>query len=143
MKQNKPFIVFLTAFIVIILDQASKYIFSSIPSIDIASWFKFTVTYNTGAGFGILQDQNSLLILFTIIIMGIIAYLYPTMDKEDKPLLISVGLIFGGAIGNLADRIIHGFVIDFINLSFWPSFNLADTALTIGAIILIIKYLKK
>jgi len=119
----------ISALIIVVLDQITKY-------------FQINPIKNTGAGFGILQDQTTLLIWFSIIVIGVIFFIYDKLP-ENKFVLVTVGFILGGTIGNLIDRIILGYVVDFIDLGFWPAFNIADSALTIGVIGLIIYYWKK
>jgi len=80
-----------------------------------------------------------ILILITIVIIGIILYYYKDLPKKYLP-IISTSLILGGAIGNLIDRFLFGFVIDFIDFRIWPAFNIADSAVTIGVIGLIIYF---
>lgn len=96
---------------------------------------------NTGTLFGMLQNTNLIFILLTIAIMVVLAYYYTRFLKGSKEEDIAAGMIMGGAIGNLVDRLAYHGVIDFINLKFWPSFNLADSALVIGLGILAFKYL--
>ncbi len=127
-----------TTAIIIILDQITKYFLESgKPSFGIISY-----TQNTGAGFGILPGQTIILgIISAVVAILIIAY-YPQIPKERFPLLCW-GLFLGGVIGNLLDRLVRGYVIDFINVGFWPAFNIADSAITIGALGLLIYYWKK
>ncbi len=130
----------------VLVDQLTKYLIvknlnlhQSIPIIrDI---FHLTYIQNTGAGFGILKGTNSLLIWLTIMILGLILWNY---DKvPDRPLpRAAIALIIAGAIGNLLSRIFFGYVIDFIDFRIWPAFNIADAAITIGAIVLVISLLK-
>jgi len=112
--------IYIIALIVIFLDQITKYIFKNY----------FTYTKNYGAAFGILQNQQIFFIIISIIVIITIILI-----KKD---LISLGFLLGGAIGNLIDRSYYGYVIDFIDLKIWPSFNLADAFSTIGVILLII-----
>ena len=86
-------------------------------------------TTNTGAGFSILQGKQIFLIVFSIIALGVIVYYYKQTPRKWVPF---TAMIFGGALGNLIDRIAYGYVIDFISFSFWPSFNVADIAVTFG-----------
>ena len=80
--------------------------------------------------------------IFLLLIIGIIIYYYDKIPKN-KYAEISAALILGGAVGNLIDRVLRGHVIDFIDLRIWPSFNIADTAISIGAIGLILYLIKK
>ena len=118
--------------IVVILDQISKFIFKNY----------FSYITNTGSLFGLFKGYNIIFIIITIIIIIFIIY-YINKHKLDRIETIFLSLILGGAIGNLIDRIIYGNVIDFINLKIWPAFNIADAAITIGVIGLIVYYLKK
>ena len=89
-----------------------------------------------GAAFGLFKGQQLLFILVSLFVIILIFY---HMKKYES---YALGLILGGTIGNLIDRIFLGYVVDFINLKFWPVFNLADTATTIGLIWLIWIYRK-
>jgi len=94
----------------------------------------FVYRENTGAGFSLLQDHNLLLTAIGIIIISLLVYFFKTFKGHEK---YFASLIIGGAFGNLVDRIFLGYVVDFIYLSFWPTFNIADASITIGAIGLI------
>lgn len=145
MKENERIkLVFLTALIVVIADQLTKYFFMVEKPVELIRNFLYIKSvHNTGMAFGMMQDQNMVLIWLTLVFIGIIVY-YSDEVAETKQLAILAGLITGGAIGNLIDRIFLGFVRDFIAFSFWPAFNVADAALTIGAIgIVILLLLKK
>ena len=93
-------------------------------------------TRNTGVAFSLFQDAGSLLIVFTAIAM---AFLLAFFAREpNRPLVwLPVGLLLGGATGNLIDRVLDGAVTDFVDVSFWPSFNLADVAITLGVVALL------
>lgn len=88
-------------------------------------------TTNTGAAFGILKDQQWLFILVAIAVSIALLYYIPKYKYPE------LGLLLGGALGNLIDRLAYGHVIDFIDLGFWPSFNIADSSNTISIILLI------
>jgi len=119
-------VVLLISFIVVILDQLTKYL----------ARIYLPYTKNYGAAFGILQNYTLFLIVISIIV--IIAILY----YSKKYNFYSLGFVLGGTLGNLIDRIYFGYVTDFIDLGFWPSFNLADTFNTLGVIVLIIYFWK-
>jgi signal peptidase II len=138
-RVGKPGIVFTISFWVVVLDQLTKFlaysnISQSIPII--GGIFHLTLVKNTGAGFGILQGQQWLLVFISIFVVGLILFYY---DKIPKKGLAKawVAMLLGGTIGNLIDRIRLGFVIDFLDFRIWPAFNIADSAITIGAIGLI------
>jgi signal peptidase II len=145
MKKEDIIIMIITCFIVI-LDQLTKFFISrnltlhqSLPLIK--NIFHLTLIHNTGAVFGILKGHNFIfIILSSVIIILIIYYSYKTNDFNEEILLV---LILGGAVGNLIDRLVFGYVIDFIDFRIWPSFNIADSAISLGVILLIIYYLKK
>jgi signal peptidase II len=98
-----------------------------------------TSIQNTGAGFGLLRGQQSLLILISLVVVGVILYHLPVIMKERKTVL-PYALLWGGALGNLIDRVYFGYVVDFLDFRVWPVFNIADSAITIGAVWLIILY---
>ncbi len=102
---------------------------------------EFVYVENTGVAFGLFKDVQWLMIILSVLIICVIIYLIK--DVRDKRLLISAGLILGGAIGNLFDRIMNGAIVDFIKISIWPVFNIADSAITVGAILLVIYFMKK
>ncbi len=128
MKKNLRNFILITISI-IILDQLTKYF---IPA----------TVKNTAAAFGILPGQQGFLIIFSFIFIAGVIYFYPRIPKTKFP-QVMMALILGGAIGNLIDRLLLGFVRDFIDVGFWPAFNIADSAITIGAIGLIIYFWKK
>jgi signal peptidase II len=114
--------------------------FESIPIIK--NIFHITVVFNTGAAFGILKGKTSFLIYLGLVFM--LVFFTALKKEKDKNLIvfISYGLILGGTISNLFDRIFFGYVVDYIDLRIWPVFNLADSAITVGVILLILNYLK-
>lgn len=93
---------------------------------------EFTYVKNTGAGFNILNNQNTLLIWIAIIVLGVIIYYNAYLPK------FAFIMISAGIIGNLIDRIMYGYVIDMINLKFWPVFNISDLLIFLGTIYTII-----
>lgn len=128
------------AVVVFVLDQATKIVVrgSLAPgeSIPADGWFRFTHVTNTGAAFGLFQGQGPLLLLTTVIGVAAIVtyYLYPPV--QTPVLTTSLGLQLGGAIGNLVDRVTLGHVTDFFDFRIWPVFNIADSAIVIGVIVL-------
>ena len=99
--------------------------------------FAISLTTNTGAGFSILKDSNTLLIWIAIIALGAAIYFREHFPKT------GFVLICAGIFSNLLDRIMYGYVIDFINLKFWPIFNAADAFIFIGVIITAVYWWKK
>jgi|ETNmetMinimDraft_2_1059921.scaffolds.fasta_scaffold33756_3 signal peptidase II len=145
MADNKFYIISIISILIVLLDQLSKYlvrVYINNPVTVIKDILDIIYTSNTGAGFSILQGNNITLIIITLIILGGFLYYYRRFP-EDKKVTIPVGLILGGAIGNLIDRIFFGHVIDFIDFKIWPVFNIADSAITVGAFILIVYIIRK
>jgi signal peptidase II len=149
--------------VIITLDLATKFIFSSTmelyQSIVIMSdffnlGFNLTLVHNYGAAFSFLADQSGwqrwfFTIVSTVISLVLIIWLY-RLKKTEKLLAIALALVLGGAIGNLWDRVTMGYVVDFLDVYIrtstgewhWPAFNIADSAISIGAVFLIIDAMK-
>ena len=133
----------ITALVVLAADQLSKLwirSFTGQQPIFQAGIFRIIYTENTGAIFGILPDQ--FLLLTVAAFLGIILLLFFAFYfsrhfqlLENLPGKLTLGLILGGTIGNLIDRLRFGYVTDFIGVGFWPVFNIADSAVTVGAIL--------
>lgn len=96
-----------------------------------------TRTENLGGGFGILQGQNWLFIGAALAVFALIIYFYNTIIY-DRLLVFASAFILGGTVGNMMDRLFFGRVIDYIDLSFWPNFNLSDASLTVGVALFLI-----
>jgi len=135
---------------VIALDQASKiYIDHSFTLYQqkqiIPGFFNLTLAYNPGAAFSLFADgdgwQRWFFTMLAVFVSGVIIFWIKGLSKHEKITAIALSLILGGAIGNVIDRIAYGHVIDFIQFYYtqyyYPSFNIADSAITIGAAILI------
>ncbi len=130
---------------VIILDRVTKIFFSnlldlgeSLPVVDHV--LHMTLVHNTGIAFGFLKDQNIVFILVPVIAIVLLVFNVYYYRQNGHAInsfyVIAFCLILGGALGNLFDRIVYGYVIDFIDLRIWPVFNIADSAITIGAILI-------
>jgi signal peptidase II len=139
-KKREKIIFFLITSSVIFLDQLSKFLVSSGLDLNrsfplIKGIFHLTLVHNYGAAFGILKNQTLFFIVIAIIISGFIVF---KLRSNKKPFLfnLSLCLLLAGAIGNLIDRFFYGYVIDFLDFRVWPVFNIADSAVTIGAVIL-------
>lgn len=131
--------VFIIVSIILSLDQLTKILANnnlllnkSVPLIK--NVFHLTLIYNRGAAFGLLKNQVYLFI-FTSVIAIILIYLN-LKDVENKKYSIALSLILAGALGNLIDRLFFGHVIDFLDFRVWPVFNVADSSITIGVILL-------
>lgn len=108
----------------------------------IDNFYYFTYVENRGAAFGMLQNQRILFIAVTLIIFAIFGYILYKYKIEGKVFFTAIVLIFGGGIGNLIDRIFRGYVVDFLQFSFFPPVcNVADYFITVGAVLLMISVL--
>jgi signal peptidase II len=137
------------AFIIVIFDQVTKwYIIQNLSLHDvyqvIPGCFNLVQVHNPGSAFGLFADHHSLfrtvfLLSASVVALCLILYLHHNTPGEFATLSIGFALIFGGAIGNIIDRIRLGYVIDFIDVHIgvfhWPAFNVADSAITIGMLI--------
>ena len=142
---------FAVAAIVVILDQASKRLiwdaFQNTGGTElIGSYLRISLSKNPGAVMGILSGSRPILIAVTIISIGALIFFAYRMRYAPILKRLCLGLILGGAFGNLIDRVASGEVIDFIDMGFglhrWPTYNVADIAVTIGAVILIAGFIK-
>jgi len=133
---------------VLILDQLSKILalkylvpVKDIPIIN--NIFHLTYVENRGAAFGLFQNQKLFFIITTLLVLGFI-WFYAHHNRLPKMMILGFSLVAGGAIGNLIDRIRLGFVVDYFNATIinFPVFNIADSAVVIGAILVSIYILK-
>lgn len=139
-KETKLF--FTITILVLILDQLSKYLVEIYkPSVNFL-FFIVQYTTNTGAGFGILKNQSFLLGIISLIAAIAVIYYYPKLPQT-KLYAVITGLFLAGIIGNGIDRLTKQYVVDFLATSFWPSFNIADSAITISVIAYIIITIKE
>lgn len=142
--------------LVFVLDQASKFYFEGALTlyqqiVVIPDYFSWTLAYNTGAAFSFLADSSGWQRwLFALIALGVSAVLVVWLKRlkaEETWLAIALALVLGGALGNLYDRVMLGHVVDFIlvhwqNRWYFPAFNIADSAITVGAILLAVDMFK-
>lgn len=145
---KKTTFIFLIAFLVVVIDQLTKYLVKknfqlneSLPIIK--NILHFTYITNTGSAFGLFKSFNLIFVLFSIIVIVTIFYFVTQIKENEKALQFCAGLLLGGTIGNLIDRISYGYVIDLIDFRIWPVFNTADSAVTISILFLIILLWKK
>jgi signal peptidase II len=92
---------------------------------------------NTGVAFSLFSGGGTVVLVFTLVALGVLVA-YFTMRPSRPWLWLPTGLLIGGALGNLIDRIAHGAVTDFVKLPLWPAFNVADMAITVGVITLLL-----
>jgi signal peptidase II len=134
---------------VIVFDQITKAMADAMLTLyapkPVMPFFNLTLMYNQGAAFSFLSDaggwQKWFFAILAISVSGGIIYWLKKLPATEKEQAIALSLVLGGAIGNLIDRLIHGYVIDFLDVYYeqlhWPAFNIADSAITLGAAILI------
>ena len=127
---------------VLFLDQISKLIIKSTLFLG-ESWpaqglVRITYGTNTGTAFGLFPNQTVFLIVASFIAIGFLVYFYRTHALPRPMLRFAIGLQLGGALGNLVDRIVYGSVVDFIDVGWWPIFNLADSSIVVGMTILVV-----
>jgi len=138
------FVLFGVAALVLALDQLTKrWVSTSLPE---GAWwsplpglwrvFRIVHTTNSGAAFGIFPNQGSLFILIAVVVVLAIVLYQRRLPAGGWLVRLTLGLQLGGAVGNLLDRLHYGYVIDFIDIGFWPIFNLADISIVIGVVIL-------
>lgn len=148
---HRPVNWLVVAAVVIVIDQLSKYLivrsmdlFESIPVIP---YLNLTLLHNTGAAFSFLADaggwQRWLFVLLGVGVSAFILVWLRRMPAGQGPMLpLSLSLILGGALGNVIDRAIHGYVIDFVDVYYgawhWPAFNVADSAIVVGAVLFVL-----
>lgn len=139
-----PFVALVIGAVIVATDQIIKYFVSSnlqpIGSVSVIDNFlKLTYVENNGVAFGMFADMRWIFVALTSALLIAIIIVMFVKRPKGKMFYISAGLIIGGGIGNLIDRIFYGYVIDYISLSFFPPVcNFADYAITIGTILLII-----
>ncbi len=139
---------FLIACAVLLLDQSTKLMVrlrlgpgESIPVI--RNILHINLVHNKGAAFSLFQDQTVILTGISILSLVIILLFYRQIARSGQPLRIGFGLIVGGTLGNLVDRLWHGYVVDFLDFQIWPVFNVADSAITVGVLLLLWKTIVK
>ena len=142
--------------LVLVIDQVSKAHFEGSLEmfqqiVVIPDYFSWTLAYNTGAAFSFLADgggwQRWLFAVIAVVVSAVLVVWLKRLGRDDTWLAIALALVLGGALGNLYDRIALGHVIDFIlvhwqNRYYFPAFNFADSAITVGAIMLALDMFK-
>jgi signal peptidase II len=133
----------------VILDQGSKLAIAGsmklYESIQIIPFFRLTYVHNTGAAFSFLSEaggwQRWFFAGLALAISAVIAVWLTRLKKHETMLAVALALILGGAVGNLIDRLAYGYVIDFLDVYYeswhWPAFNIADSAITLGVMLML------
>ncbi len=135
----------------VILDQGSKLVIAGsmqlYQSIPIMPYFNLTYVHNTGAAFSFLSEaggwQRWFFAGLALVISIVIAVWLARLKQHETLLAVALSLVLGGAIGNLIDRLAYGYVIDFLDVYYqtwhWPAFNIADSAITLGVILMLVE----
>jgi len=142
------------AVVVLVFDQMTKFAATDYLTqhgeVNLAPFLNLVLVHNTGAAFGFLSGaggwQNVFFIVVALSACVFILWLSWRLDRRDMFLAFGLMLVLGGALGNLTDRLFHGYVIDFVDVYYrtwhWPAFNFADSAITIGAVMLMLDALQ-
>lgn len=142
MKKSLRNISVLVAFL-IFLDQITKYLAATNLKTSfsiIGEFFKLQYSENTGIAFSIPIPPLILIVASTLLIIAIVYLVRKELSLRSRLTQICTALVLAGGVGNLTDRIFRGFVIDFISIWKWPIFNLADTYIVVGILLIIIFY---
>ena len=141
--------------VVVILDQLSKYVASTSLEIHqpiaVMPMFNWTLMHNPGAAFSFLADQGGwqrwFFAVIAVVVSIVIVLWIKRLQQHEKWQAIALALILGGAVGNVIDRIWLGYVVDFIQVYYqqwyWPAFNIADSAISIGVVMIIIESVRE
>ena len=136
--------------VVLVLDQCTKLLADTLvgpyQSVELLPFLALRMAYNYGAAFSFLGDasgwQRWFFIILALVVMGILLAWLRRLPPGDTTARLALVLILGGAAGNLIDRLVYGYVIDFIDVFYgswhWPTFNIADSAISVGAFLLIL-----
>lgn len=131
--------------LVVAADQAAKAAIEAHVTvgeeIEVLGPLKLTLSHNSGVAFGIAGGAGVRLVLVTVLALGVVGYVF-ARNPTRTGMWVAAGLLAGGALGNLADRIRADAVTDFIDLPPWPPFNLADVCITAGVILLVLIHLR-
>ena len=135
----------------VVLDQVSKWAIDSsmqlYQSIPLVPYFNLTYLRNTGAAFSFLSEaggwQRWFFAGLAIVISAVIGVWLARLKQHETVLAVALSLVLGGAIGNLIDRLAYGYVIDFLDVYYqtwhWPAFNIADSAITLGVVLMLLE----
>ena len=141
-------IFYLSACFVFILDRLTKHLvlLADFHRIEILPFLAFVKVWNRGIAFGLFSSRDASNLFFTFLTAFVLALVFYLSGRASRLAKLGYGLILGGGLGNLVDRIVFSGVLDFIDLHVrdlhWPAFNVADLAITIGVVVVSLDYLK-
>lgn len=132
--------------LVLALDQVAKAAVEAelVPGedVDVLGPLELTLSHNTGIAFGLASGGGALLVALPILALVAIGVVF-SRDPARRGMWVAVGLLAGGALGNLVDRVRTGAVTDYIQVGSWPAFNVADVAVTAGVLLFVLAYLRE
>ncbi|HUE98375.1 MAG TPA: signal peptidase II [Anaerolineales bacterium] len=139
---------FTIAAVIVAVDQWTKWLVrSNLPAGEswlpdsllwLSPYARIVHWYNRGAAFGMFQEGGMVFTVLAFIVIAAIIYYYPQVSSVDWPLRLAMSMQMGGAIGNLIDRLTIGHVTDFISIGTFPVFNIADSSITVGCVVLLL-----
>ena len=140
--------------LVVVLDQITKIVASNVlemhQPVPVFPGFNFTLMHNPGAAFSFLSEaggwQRWFFTVIAIVVSMVIFFWIKKLSETEKLQAVALAMVLGGALGNVIDRILYGYVIDFIqwyyDTWYWPAFNIADSAISVGVVLLVFDALK-
>jgi signal peptidase II len=154
-KKNGPYVLLILALMAV--DQAAKFVVSRTVELYesrtvIPGFFNLTRIHNRGAIFGAFNQSNNTAVFIaltaaSVLALGLVVFYFIKTPASDRLMKVSLSLILAGALGNLLDRFIRGYVIDFLDLhvgrAHWPFFNVADSCITIGAVLMVLIFFRR
>ena len=150
-KSRMGLLVGLIVLVIVVVDQLAKgWVVRDLPAytpVDVAAWLRpvlsFTYVKNTGVAFGMFPQLNTVFTVLSAVVILLMVIFQRTIPPQVWIVHVALGLVMGGALGNLIDRITRGYVVDFLDVNFWPFatwpvFNVADSAIVVGVAILLV-----
>jgi len=136
-------IFYILAFSILLIDQIIKLVVNNSmalgQTIPLFWILKLTYVRNTGAAFSLFSGFSSFLTVISVMVVIAVIYFHYKVPEKSTALQIGMACILGGSLGNLVDRVFRGYVIDYVNFTFWPVFNFADIMINLGVLLIIIK----
>lgn len=137
-------VLFSIAAVLVILDQLSKsWVRQNLaygevfhPELWLSQFVRLVHVKNTGAAFGMFQHLGDVFKVLSFVISAVIIYYFPQIPRQDWVIRVAMGMMLGGAVGNLIDRLIQGHVTDFVSVGSFPVFNVADASISTGVVVL-------
>ena len=138
---RRSWMLWVLAVVVLVLDQSTKSVIvawldwgESWPA---EGFLRFTHARNTGTAFSLFQGHSNILSIVAVFAVGVLLWVYATTGARSFILRVALGLQLGGALGNLLDRLQQGYVTDFLDVGPWPIFNVADSAISVGMVLMV------